>query len=162
MTELGAKGAKGAPVRQRLTFRSEYPDVDSMGFVYYGVYADWFTRGRIELLRSYGLRYATLEADGLFLPVLKLECTYKAPVRLDEQVELVTEAALCTRTRLSFIYRVSRIDEEDDEGRKVLCATGRTDHAFIDGRRRPIDVAKRFPHVWSVLEVWAHSDGMTS
>lgn len=160
MMERG--GAAAAPIRHRLTFRSEYPDVDSMGFVYYGVYADWFTRGRIELLRAWGLRYAALEQEGLFLPVLKLECTYRAPVRLDDQVELMTEVALCTRTRLSFVYHVRRIEEEHNGGQRVLCATGRTDHAFIDERRRPIDVAKRFPHVWDVLSAWSHKDGMTS
>src|SRR5690606_9181619 len=64
----------------RRELRAGYRDVDSMGVVYYGVYADWFTRGRIELMRSVGVRYADWERQGLFLPVLRLECRYRSSI----------------------------------------------------------------------------------
>lgn len=156
-------------VRHWLRFRTAYHEVDHMGFVYYGMYFNWFTQGRIELLRHLGSRYADWEEQGLFLPVLRAECDYKVPLGLDEPVWLETRLVECRRTRLGFTYRVwkPRIDSgegrtpaveecepggEDVDGKDmVLCATGRTWHAFLDRRRRPIDVKKHFPRLWEVL-----------
>lgn len=142
--------AEGRPLAVHwLEFRAGYRDVDSMGIVYYGVYADWFTRGRIELMRSVGVRYADWERQGLFLPVLRLECQYRSSIGLDDPVRLQTELAACSRTRMLFRYRVYRAGEEGQPD--VLCALGLTDHAYVDERRRPIDLRKRFPHVWESL-----------
>lgn len=141
----------------RLEFRAGYRDVDSMGIVYYGVYADWFTRGRIELMRSVGVRYADWERQGLFLPVLRLECRYRSSIALDDPVRLQTELTACTRTRMAFRYRVYRAGED---GRPdLLCALGVTEHAYIDERRRPVDIRKRFPHVWKALAPVAEGAG---
>lgn len=157
-----------------LRFRTAYHEVDHMGFVYYGVYFHWFTQGRIELLRRLGSRYAEWEKQGLYLPVLRAECDYRAPLGLDEPVWLETRLVECRRTRLGFTYRVwkpladpagagapesgTRVagtgdgaGEGDDREEKLLCATGSTWHAFLDQRRRPIDVKKHFPHLWEVL-----------
>lgn len=134
----------------RQAFRAEYHEVDSMGFAYYGMYFNWFTRGRIGLLRELGMRYADWEREGLFLPVLRAECQYHMPVQLDDPVELETRLVECRRTRMRFVYRVFK-GGPDGGGPAALCAEGATDHAFIDGRRRPIDVRKHFPAIWASL-----------
>ncbi len=61
---------------------------------------------------------------------------------------MTVEATLrsLTRTRLVFTYRV--LDTAGD-----VCATGRTEHAFLDlERKQPVNVAKRFPAVWDLLQ----------
>ena len=43
--------------------RVRYGETDQMGYVYYGVYAQYYEVGRVELLRSLGISYKELAAD---------------------------------------------------------------------------------------------------
>ena len=43
------------------TIRVRYSETDQMRFVYYGVYAQYYEVGRVELLRSLGISYKELE-----------------------------------------------------------------------------------------------------
>tara|TARA_Y100000780_G_C13361639_1_gene293119 strand:- start:13 stop:255 length:243 start_codon:yes stop_codon:yes gene_type:complete len=64
--------------------RVRYSETDQMGFVYYGVFAQYFEIGRVELLRSLGISYKKLEEEGYFLPVVNFEIHYKKPAFYDE------------------------------------------------------------------------------
>ena len=46
--------------------RVRYGETDQMGFVYYGVYAQYYEVGRVELLRSLGINYKEMEDEGSF------------------------------------------------------------------------------------------------
>lgn len=139
----------GEPMREIngiYRFRVRYSEADQMGITYYANYLDWFTIGRTELLRNLGLPYAELERNGMLLPVLEARCRYLSPTAYDDPVRLETTMTRCTRTRMSFRYRV--VVEENPER---LAAEGETEHAFIDRNYRPMDLKKRFPEVWERL-----------
>ena len=70
--------------------RVRYGETDQMGFVYYGVYAQYFEVGRVELLRSLGVDYKSLEEEGYFLPVVNLEIQYKKPALYDDEMTIKT------------------------------------------------------------------------
>ncbi|MBO8141332.1 MAG: acyl-CoA thioesterase [Firmicutes bacterium] len=127
-------------------FRVRYNEADPMGITYYATYFDWFTLGRTELLRDAGLPYAELERQGLLLPVLEARCRYVSPTRYDDLIRLETALTACTRTRMSFRYRVVR-----EGSPERLAVEGETHHAFIDSKYKPIDVMKRYPQVWERL-----------
>ena len=57
--------------------RVRYGETDQMGFVYYGVYAQYYEVGRVELLRSMGISYKSIEENGFELPVLNFNINYK-------------------------------------------------------------------------------------
>ena len=57
--------------------RVRYGETDQMGYVYYGVYAQYYEVGRVELLRSLGISYKELEEEGILLPVVNFEINYK-------------------------------------------------------------------------------------
>ena len=63
--------------------RVRYGETDQMSFVYYGVYAQYYEVGRVELLRSLGLTYKELEEMGFALPVVNLNIKYKKPAYYD-------------------------------------------------------------------------------
>ena len=59
--------------------RVRYGETDQMSFVYYGVYAQYYEVGRVELLRSLGVTYKQLEDMGFALPVVNMNinsCNY--------------------------------------------------------------------------------------
>ena len=70
--------------------RVRYAETDKMGFVYYGNYAQYFEVGRVELLRSIGLSYKSLEEMNIFLPVTKFKIKYLKPSFYDDLLSIET------------------------------------------------------------------------
>ena len=58
------------------TIRVRYKETDQMGVVYNGNYFTWFEIGRVEFLRSIGIRYLDLEKMGVYTAVAEAYCKY--------------------------------------------------------------------------------------
>ena len=111
------------------TYRVIYGDTDAMGVVYYGNYLRLFERARLELLRSLGLSYSRVEAEGLRLPVAEAYCRYLRPARYEDLLEVEVWVSWLGRASMRIDYRVWRQGE--------LLATGFTVHGCLDARGRP-------------------------
>ena len=86
--------------------RVRYADTDKMGFVYYGIYAQYYEVGRVELLRSLGLSYKELELTGYALPVVNLNINYKKPAFYDDELTIRTIIKAFPRTKIKFEYEI--------------------------------------------------------
>lgn len=74
--------------------RVRYGETDQMGFVYYGVYAQYFEVGRVEAIRALGISYADLENKyGVWMPVMNMQVRYLRPARYDDLLRLETTIA---------------------------------------------------------------------
>jgi acyl-CoA thioester hydrolase len=96
----------------RTTIRVRYAEVDRMGYVYYGNYAQYYEIGRVEAMRAFGLSYAEMEEQGVMMPVVKMECHYRRPARYDQLITVVTRIASMPRTRVDFLYEI--LDEQGE------------------------------------------------
>jgi acyl-CoA thioester hydrolase len=105
-----------------------------MGVVYHSNYFIWFEIGRTELFKKIGISYAELEKMGYFLVVTEANCTYKAPVTYEDEIEILTRLAALNNSFLTFDYEVRRGD--------VLITTGRTKHVFVDTNRKATRIPK--------------------
>jgi len=75
----------------RLRLRVYFEDTDAGGLVYHARYLAFAERARTEALRQAGAPHAELVADhGLFFVVRRAEMDYLRPVRLDEEIVVVT------------------------------------------------------------------------
>lgn len=73
------------------THRVRYGETDQMGYLYYGNYPLLYEIGRVEMLRSLGLSYATLELEhGIMMPVMSLSMRYVRPALYDELLTIHT------------------------------------------------------------------------
>ncbi len=81
-----------------------------MGVVHHAAYVPWLEMGRTELLRDAGLSYAQLEAAGVFLVIVKLECSYKRPGHYDDLVEVRTRVIGGSRVKIRHDYEVVRVE----------------------------------------------------
>src|SRR2546426_8050137 len=90
----------------RFPLRVRYADTDQMGFAYYGHYLRWFEIGRVELLRSLGMRYRDLDASGVWLPVLEARCRYLKPARYDDLLAVEAGVLRLARASVEFGYPV--------------------------------------------------------
>jgi acyl-CoA thioester hydrolase len=121
-----------APAREsRSLVRVRYADTDKMGVAYYANYLVWFEVGRTDWLRATGRSYRDMEEDGVGLPVIEAQCTYRLPARYDEELEVRTRGRLESPVRVAFDYEVVR------RGDALVVATGRTVHAAVDRAGRP-------------------------
>lgn len=94
------------------TLRVRYAETDQMGVAYYGSYATWLEVARVEALRSLGLSYRDLEAQGIMLPVAELHITYLKPVRYDDLLRIQTRIPEAPGARILFEYACYVDDEE--------------------------------------------------
>lgn len=91
--------------------RVRYCECDPMGVVHHAAYIPWLEIGRTELLRDAGVSYAQLEAAGVFLVIVKLECSFKRPGYYDDLVEVRTRVVGGSRVKIRHEYEVVRADE---------------------------------------------------
>ena len=115
----------------RYPIRVRYADTDQMGFAYYAHYLRWFEIGRVEMLRSLGSSYRSVEERGTQLPVIEARCRYLKPARYDDLIAIETGIERLSRASVRFAYRVVR--EADGE----LLATGLTEHCFLTRDGKP-------------------------
>ncbi|MGZ3592261.1 MAG: acyl-CoA thioesterase [Syntrophales bacterium] len=112
--------------RSHVNIRVIYADTDAMGIVYHTNYIKWFEIGRTELLRSVGIVYAELEAQGYNLPLTEVYCNYLFPAKYDQIVVVETELEYLKRASMKFIYTIW------DEDREKALVEGYTVHACIN------------------------------
>ena len=117
--------------------RVRYAETDQMGVVYYANYFIWFEVGRTDLLRSLGGTYKELEAEGIFLPVIEASCTYAQASRYDDELEIRTTGRILSPVRMEFQYEVVRLADQ------ITTATGRTVHAALNPRGKPVRLPER-------------------
>ena len=118
--------------------RVRYAETDQMGYLYYGNYAQFYEVGRVEMLRSLGMTYKSMEESGIILPVAELRCKYIKPARYDEEIDVRVMLAVMPSTRMHFSYEL--YNESN-----TLINVGETTLAFIDIKKnRPCLPPKDF------------------
>lgn len=121
---------------QQHTFeiRVSYAETDQMGVVYYGNYLTWLERGRTELFRAAGFPYKEMEKKDLYLPVVEVNCVYKAPAFYDDLIVIATKVDTLGRSSMSFSYEIFRKESGQ------LIAQGLTRHCFINAKRKVVPI----------------------
>ena len=92
--------------------RVRYGETDQMSFVYYGVYAQYYEVGRVELLRSLGVTYKELEEMGFALPVVNLNINYKKPAYYDDELTIRTTIKELPSAKITFYYEMLNTNNE--------------------------------------------------
>lgn len=115
-------------IKTETTLRVRYGETDQMGFVYYGVYAQYYEVGRVECMRSLGFSYKEMEESGVLMPVINLTINYKKPALYDDEVRIVTMVKEIPGLRITFDYEC--YNQKD-----VLLNTGSVTLVFIDKQK---------------------------
>ena len=70
--------------------RIHYALTDKMGVVYHGHYAQFYEIGRTDAIRKLGMSYKDIEATGVIMPVVELNCRFFQPAKYDDLITVVT------------------------------------------------------------------------
>lgn len=110
-------------------FRVHYHQVDQMGIVHHAQYAYFLEQARIEWLSNRGIRYASLEKDGILLPLTDISIQYKHSLYFDDVFFVHVFLDKMERFFVSFSYHI-----ENESG--ALIAKASTRLVFVDATTR--------------------------
>lgn len=118
-----------------------WEDIDAAGIINYQAYLRFFGLAEAELLRSAGLNYKFLfESLGIWLPRVRVECDFHAPVKLDELLAVEAYFSRVGRTSVHLDFEVRRKDDPRlvvASGRYVLVCVAQKDF-------RPVPLPEKF------------------
>ena len=113
--------------------RVYWEDTDGGGIVYYANYLRFLERARTEWLRARGFSQQRLQREeGILFTVVSLEIEYRAPARLDDELEISCEPRPLGPASLRFaqaIYRRAATAERAllvEASVRVACLDART------------------------------------
>jgi acyl-CoA thioester hydrolase len=113
--------------------RVYWEDTDGGGIVYYANYLRFLERARTEWLRQRGFSQQRLaHEESILFTVVSLEIEYRAPARLDDELEVSCEPRLEGPASLRFgqrIYRRTPAAEREllaEASVRVACLDART------------------------------------
>jgi acyl-CoA thioester hydrolase len=111
--------------------RVRYSETDQMGFVYNGNYAQYYEVGRVEMLRSLGMTYGSMESEGIMLPLLEMKSKFIKPALYDQELTIKTTVSILPAVKMFFDYELFNEQEE-------LINIGSTTLVFFDmAKKRP-------------------------
>ncbi len=108
-----------------IQIRVRYAETDRMGLLHHANYLVYFEQARTELLRASGVAYKTLEDQGFFLVIAKVEIKYRAPAHYDDILTIRTTVARTTPVRIEHTYEVLREGAVICEGATTLACVDR-------------------------------------
>ncbi len=95
------------------TYRVTYADTDMMGYMYYGNYARLYEIGRVELIRSLGITYQSMEREmGIMLPVVSVESRYLKPALYDDILTVTTSLTEMPDKLITFYFIIKNGNNE--------------------------------------------------
>jgi acyl-CoA thioester hydrolase len=108
--------------------RVRWSDVDVMGIVYYGRYLRFMEAAETEFFRAVGFPYDVLAEDhGVWIARIRLECDYRAPAKLDDEITCRAELRTIGGSSMTFAFPIDRVDRTRlVDGMLVLAALDRT------------------------------------
>lgn len=121
--------------------RVRYAETDQMGVVYHANYLVWFEVARTDWLREFGWTYREMEASGVRLPVIAVQCEYLRSAQYDEDITVTATGVMHSPVRVEFTYEVVKHDG-------TMAARGSTMHAAVDHQGRPTRLPERVREVF--------------
>ena len=123
-----------------------YAETDQMKVVHHSVYPIWFEAARTDYMEKAGYPYTRIEKEGIMLPLSHLECDYKEGARYGDIVLIKTSIKKVSHVRLEINYKAYRKSDG------ALLAEGITVHAWTDENLKIINLKKRLPDLYQLLE----------
>jgi acyl-CoA thioester hydrolase len=113
-----------------------FSEVDSMGVVWHGNYVRYFEDGREAFGNQYGINYMDFYHKGVMIPLVKIICDFKKPLRYGDTAIIETRFVNCEAAKLQYDYTIYRNNTSE------IVATGSTIQVFLN---REMELLLDFP-----------------
>lgn len=122
-----------------------YYETDKMSIMHHSNYIRIFEETRVHFLSQAGMPFESIEAMGILMPVLSVECRYKRPLIFDEPFAVFPKITGFNGTTLHLSYRI--VSQRTGE----LCAEGSSSHCFTDTDMKPLRTKLRYPEIYKIF-----------
>ena len=123
----------------------KYYECDRMGITHHSNYVRFMEEARVDYLDQLGYGFDRIEAEGVFSPVVSVQCNYKSPTTFKDVIDIEVTIKLLSEMRFEFNY-LMRV------GERTIC-TAQSTHCFTENGR-PVAISKRLPELYEkILEV---------
>lgn len=123
-----------------------YYETDRMGIVHHSNYIRFLEEARCLWLERYDMPFSVLEDNGITIPVLGVNCSYKYHVTFADTILVNMTVTEYTGVRMTIKYIVT----EKETGKTIL--EGETKHCFTDKNLKPINLKKYAPDFHTKFE----------
>lgn len=123
-----------------------YYETDKMGIMHHSNYIRIFEESRVDFLRQSGMPFEDIEARGILMPVLSVECSYKHPLRFDDPFAVTLTITKFNGVSLFVSYEIVNTNTGQ------LCAVGSSSHCFTDEALMPIRTKKAHPDIFRIFD----------
>ena len=108
-----------------------FSEVDSMGIVWHGSYAQYFEEGRESFGKEYNLGYMDIFGAGYLAPLVSLDIQYKKVLTYPQKIKVETIYMPTDAAKIQFQYKIYNAEGE-------LTTTGSSVQVFLDINRQLI------------------------
>ena len=108
-----------------------FSEVDSMGIVWHGSYAQYFEEGREAFGKEYKLGYMDIFGAGYLAPLVSLDIQYKKVLTYPQKIKVETIYMPTDAAKIQFQYKIYNAEGE-------LTTTGSSVQVFLDINRQLI------------------------
>ena len=122
-----------------------YYETDKMGIMHHSNYIRIFEETRIHFLSEAGMPFPYIEAQGILMPVLSVECGYLRPLRFGDTFTVELRITDFNGVKLGVEYTVC------NKATGEVCAKGRSWHCFTDVELKPLRIKSRYPAIYSIF-----------
>lgn len=124
-----------------LTFERKinYYETDKMGVVHHSNYIRYLEEARCFFLDNVGMPFIDFEKNGITIPVLGVNCTYKHHVTFNDTLLIKVFIKEYSGVRFTISYDV----KEKTTGKSVIIAETR--HCFTNTKLKPVNLKKALP-----------------
>ena len=119
-----------------------YYETDKMGIVHHSNYIRFLEEARCKWLESVDLTMAKIEALGLRIPTIEVNCKYKTGVTNDDKIIINLAVEEFNGVRMKIKYKITNAEND------ALVMEAYTQHCFTNAEGRPINLKKNNVEVY--------------
>ena len=103
-----------------------FSEVDALGIVWHGHYIKYMEDGREAFGHQFGISYLDVQKQGYTIPLVKVTCDYKRPLKYGEKAIVETSFKPTPAAKIIFTYKIFRTED------MLLMAEGESVQVFLD------------------------------
>lgn len=121
--------------------KAQFYETDKMGIIHHSNYIRWFEEARMDFLVKMNFPYSRMEKEGIGIPVLGINCEYKAPVRYEDEILIYPTITYYNGIKMTVQYHIL------NAATQKLLTIGESKHCFTNMDGRPVNVKKIIPEL---------------
>ena len=115
-----------------------YGETDQMGIVHHSNYLRYFEVARLEWLSFLGVSYNAMEQEGVIMPVIEVNLSYKTPALFEDKLIVEVRLDEAPKVKIKFSYSIRNQKDQ------IVCL-GETTLAFLNSKtRKPVRCPEKF------------------